>query len=855
MNKKFRKLILPVSILAATQSYGLGLGGLQVDSNLDETLKGKIPLILSEDEISDNIKVSLANAKDYQKVGLDKSYVPSNIKVELVDNEGEKFIKIYSKGPVSEPIVSLLLVVDWANGHLLREFTLLLDPPLFNQNLSTDNYAQPVQTQKYEAPAKIEETTAEDDQTVSQVDYSSTISDNTYNGSQQITVQSGDTLWKIANNNRSGYASTQQVMVAIFNNNPSAFQNNDMNLLKKGAVLTLPDSDQINAISNSQAISEVSSQTRQWSQLQSEDEYSQASNSSDVDYGIELVPPNEGDDSGNAQGSSNSTNNTAKLIAELSQVKEKLASSTLESDELSGRVQELEQIIKDQELALSLKDTSLAQLQQQLANESDKVADDVWDDATAATTDETASDDEMATTDEMASTDETASINEMASTDETASTDEMASSDEMMPADEMASSDEMTSDEEMSVTDESASTQEQAPTDEVVIKDVQPPQKVVETTPPPQEASFFDKAMSFKNEILMGLGALLLALVGFFFMKNRNKADADTGNDSFLDEISQSDDSLTDLSLDSIESDLEEEVEGAEELNLEEEDFNLDEDLNDDNTELNLSNLDEVEAANDDNTELNLSTLEDEVEMAVENLDIDGEPDVIVMDDDIDLDLDLEDLEVEDLSELEDIEESQEEITLDDDSDDLDIDLDLDEDLSLDLDDSIDEEQDIDAQEVEIVEENLEEEELDFGDDLDLTLDDIDFDDVDLESTDDSSDSDTTEESLELSDEDLDLSVDDSIQMAIDDLEEETAENLELDSPEELETTDEDFDLGLDLDDVVDDAIDTKLDLARAYFEMGDVDGAKQMVEEVLEEGTEEQQSKAQELKSEIESS
>jgi pilus assembly protein FimV len=771
MKKKFRKLILPVSILVATQSVGLGLGGLQVDSNLDEALKGKIPLILSEDEISDNIKVSLANEKDYQKVGLDKSYVPSNIKVELVENEGEKFIKIYSKGPVSEPIVSLLLVVDWANGHLLREFTLLLDPPLFNQNLSTNNYSESVQTQKYEAPAKIEESIVEDGSS-NQVDYSNTISEAAYTGSQQITVESGDTLWKIANNNRSGYASTQQVMVAIFNNNPTAFQNNDMNLLKKGAVLTVPDSDQINSISNSQAISEVSTQTRQWSQLQSENEYSaDTSSSSDIDYGIELVPPNDKDDLGNAEGSSNSANNT-KLIAELSQVKEKLASSSLESDELSSRVQELEQIIKDQELALSLKDTSLAQLQQQLSDEADKVEDDVWDDTGVA------------------------------------STDEMAS------------------------------------TDEVVIKDVEQPQTQTQTQTnlPAQEVSFMDKLMSFKNEILMGLGALLLALVGFFFMKNRNKQDAVDGNDNFLDSISETDDSLTDLSLDSLESDLKEEIESSEEeLSFDENDFNLD------------------EALDDDNTELNLSTLEDEVVTVVENLEIEEEPDVIVMDDEIDLDLDLDDLEVEDLSEVETSEEeNQEGLELDDNLDDLDIDMDDELSLDLDLDDAIDDELNLDSEELKVdsSDEVLEEEELDFGDDLDLSLDDIDFDEieeVEEEVSETVSDGiDFSSENLDITEDDLDLSVDDSIQLAIDELDEETNETLEVKTHDE---PNEDFDIGIDLDDVVDDAIDTKLDLARAYFEMGDVDGAKQMVDEVLEEGTEEQQSKAQELKSEIESS
>ncbi len=818
MKKKFRKLILPVSILAATQSMGLGLGGLQVDSNLDEALKGKIPLLISEDEISDNIKVSLANEKDYQRVGLDKSYVPSNIKVELIDNEGEKFIKLYSKGPVSEPIVSILLVVDWANGHLLREFTLLLDPPLFNQNISTQSYSEPVQTNKYQAPAKIEKSIVEDNSS-NQNNYSNTIEEKPYSGSQQVTVESGDTLWKIANNNRSAYASTQQVMVAIFNNNPSAFLNNDMNLLRKGAILTIPDSDQINSIPKSQAISEVSAQTRQWSQLQSENDYStQDSSSNDVDYGIELVPPNDNDDLGNAEGSSNSAK-SAKLITELNQVKEKLASSSLESEELSSRVQELEQIVKDQELALTLKDTSLAQMQEQLANDSEKAEDDVWDDNAAVTTEEMASTDEMTSTDEISSTEEMTSTEEMASTDEISSTEEMTSTEEMSPTEEMSSTDE-----------------------EVVIKDVKPAQTQINTTPAVQEVSFMDKVLSFKNEILMGLGALILALVGFFFMKNRNKSDTSTGNDSFLDSIAETEEADADLSLDNLESDLTEEIENAEEeLSLEDNDFDFD----------------LKEKVEGDETELNLSTLENEVEAAVDNLEIEEEPDVIVMDDGIDLDLGLDDLEVEDLPEIVSTGKGDEVVELDDSFDNLDEEISLD----LDLDDSIDGELRLGSDEPELVSTNevLEDEELDFGDDLDLSLDDIDFDDFEEETPEikETNDSDISGESMNLLEDDLDLSVDDSIQLAIDDLDDEPTDTLEVGSLE-VETPDEsneEFDIGIDLDDVMDDAIDTKLDLARAYFEMGDVDGAKQMVDEVLEEGTQEQQAKAQELKSEIGSS
>ncbi len=263
MNKKFRKLILPASLLLASQSYALGLGGLQINSALDEVLNGEIPFVIDSSEKIESIEVAVASFSDYEKVGLDKSYVPSNIQVNVIEKNGQKYVQVSSLGPISEPIVSLLLVVDWSNGHLLREYTILLDPPLFN-NSQTNEYSKPVETNTYVAPQQIETKVESSPNTNTQ------IRTNTYNSSSQVVVESGDTLWKIASRYNDG-SGPQQMMVAIFNNNADAFQNNDMNSLRKGAILTIPDSDQVSMVSNGQAISEVKSHMQKWSRMQTAD--------------------------------------------------------------------------------------------------------------------------------------------------------------------------------------------------------------------------------------------------------------------------------------------------------------------------------------------------------------------------------------------------------------------------------------------------------------------------------------------------------------------------------------------------------------------------------------------------------
>ena len=139
-------------------------------------------------------------------------------------------------------------------------------------------------------------------------------------------------------------------------------------------------------------------------------------------------------------------------------------------------------------------------------------------------------------------------------------------------------------------------------------------------------------------------------------------------------------------------------------------------------------------------------------------------------------------------------------------------------------------------------------------------LDDLEFDlDDDLFTTDDLELEEPAEE-LNLGEISLDEISDDNTQDEVtpdkdDTISLEGYDDLDDAQNEEESLEDGEFDLGLDFDDLVDDAVDTKLDLAKAYFEMGDVDGAKQMVVEIIEEGTEEQKVKAEELKNEIESS
>ena len=835
MNKKFRKLILPISIFATTQAYALGLGSLQVNSALDESLSGEITLVLDGSEDIESIKVSLASHADYERVGLDKSYVPPNIIVNMAEKDDQIYIEISSKGPISEPIVSLLLVVDWANGHILREYTLLLDPPLFNSRQTQESYSEPVQTQTYEAPKQIKSTKQTTPQEVEQ----EAIVNNSFAQSSQVIVESGDTLWEIASRFSGNYRGPQQMMVAIFNLNPPAFHNDDMNLIQKGAILNIPNSDQVSMVSDSQAISEVRSHIQKWSRLQTQDSgVGDIDSQYSVDYGIELVPPNDPDssESNNSSGLSNNSTNR-RVLAELSQAKEDLASSNLENNELSDRIQELEQIVKDQEIALSLKDTNLAQLQQQLKDDTEasslETTDDVWGD----------NDDTNTLVESQNNETTEANLANTNASDGTVNNDKISN--------DTTVSDEPVDDTALAV-DNNVNKVDVADTEK---KNNISSQKPETTQVQAQEQSLMDKVLNYKYEALIALGVLLLGAFGFIFFKRREH---DNESGGFLDSISSNKNNAIVMD---------------------------DGDFNDGNQNILDSDI----------TELDLSNIEDDFDDAdldqEEDFNIDEEPEVVVMDDQqtnisktdgFDLDIDEFDLGTHDTDEkgleTDDIEGSnldfgsdqtkdneveEQAISTEEESEDFDLDFDLDD---LDLDDDSDEVEDKSST-GRIVED-------DFSLDLDMTSDEHsleelvedkkDPEDLVLDTGEGNTvmDADKADDS-EIKDLEFDLSEDmfstDDLELDVYDSEETTvtdeatsADDYSLD----IELADDDIDLGLDFDDIVDnDAIDTKLDLAKAYFEMGDVEGAKQMVVEIIQEGNDDQKSKAEELKVKIENS
>ena len=253
-----RPASLVLLLLLAFPSWvgALGLGDIELRSKLSQELEARIPLISVQPAELEAINVDLADFETFRRAGVDRPSILNSRRFRVVDGGDGAFISVTTKDPVNEPFLNFLVELDWPSGRLIREFTLLLDPPIYGAALSA--VGQQVVTQP-----KVQ----------GQLQGSSSASDS---ASQRARVGPGqtygpvgrtDTLWSIASQVRPQGVTTQQTMLAILKANPSAFVNSNVNALRAGSILNIPSADAVRQLTASEAVAEVGRQNTDWGQL------------------------------------------------------------------------------------------------------------------------------------------------------------------------------------------------------------------------------------------------------------------------------------------------------------------------------------------------------------------------------------------------------------------------------------------------------------------------------------------------------------------------------------------------------------------------------------------------------------
>ncbi|MDF2643135.1 MAG: hypothetical protein K0R45_2408, partial [Pseudomonas sp.] len=268
-----RKLVLAIaaaSALSSGMAHALGLGELSVKSTLNQPLVAEIELTDAQGLNAAQVVPSLATTADFAQAGVTRPAFLSDLTFTPVINEsGRSVLRITSSKPVLEPYVKFLVQVLWPNGRLLREYSLLLDPPKFSPEAAAAAASAPAAPAAAPtAPAQLPSTAPTPEAAAPNAPASAPAPASQPPAppadapAQYVTVNN-DTLWEIAERVRNG-GTVQQTMLAIQALNPSAFIGGNINRLKKGEVLRLPTPQQSTALPQAQAVAEVSQQYRAW---------------------------------------------------------------------------------------------------------------------------------------------------------------------------------------------------------------------------------------------------------------------------------------------------------------------------------------------------------------------------------------------------------------------------------------------------------------------------------------------------------------------------------------------------------------------------------------------------------------
>lgn len=270
-----------------TPASALSLGRLSVQSALGETLKADIDVTsLTPDEAA-NLRVKVAPPDAYRIAGVDYNPVLPSTSVTLQRRaDGTPFLRITSDRPVQEPFVDVILELSWSSGRLLREYTLLFDPP---STAKVPAPTTPAAIAAAPAPARASRAEPAQAPAMAAADAASRAearraaaasaaadaaskaaarraaapaptpspapssdSAQTAEGSQ-YTVRPGDTLSGIATKLQVSGVSLDQMLVGLYQGNSQAFAGNNMNRLRAGAVLNVPSQDKLASIDERQA--------------------------------------------------------------------------------------------------------------------------------------------------------------------------------------------------------------------------------------------------------------------------------------------------------------------------------------------------------------------------------------------------------------------------------------------------------------------------------------------------------------------------------------------------------------------------------------------------------------------------
>ena len=394
MNKQALSLAVFIAGAYPAASNALGLGDIESSSHLNQPLRAKIELLSGVPADASQLQVRLASPDVFNRVGVARPDFLNTLQFTPTIQGGKPVILVTSSAPIQEPFVNFLLEVSWPQGQLLKEYTVMLDPPVLlkpgntvageasvraePRSAGTVNRQQP---QPRQQQAAAPEASARPDEQAAPAPRQQPAGNRTYR------VKPGDTLFRVATRLQQAGVSNDQMMVALFRANPGAFVDGNINNLRSGAILRAPASSAASALSRAEARRHIRQQNAEWRELRQ----SLAKNTvpqrvtggtAKVSKGavtpetksdkarLEVLGAKSGQsiDKNTAVASGAVSTKLAEAEQQLSLAREALAARQKENEELKSRVGDLESMLSKKNRLIALRNDQLSGMQKQLTD-------------------------------------------------------------------------------------------------------------------------------------------------------------------------------------------------------------------------------------------------------------------------------------------------------------------------------------------------------------------------------------------------------------------------------------------------------------------------------------------------------
>ena len=331
---RIRKLVLAIaaaSALSSGMAHALGLGELTLKSAQNQPLDAEIELLDVRDLTAAEMAPSLAPAEEFAKAGIERpAYLNDLTFTPVINPNGKSVLRVTSSQALPAPMVKFLVQVMWPSGRLLRDYSVLV-----NQAALPGAKPESAISPAVSAPAN-------------------------------YTTVRRDTLWEIASKARQG-GSVQQTMLAIQALNPDAFINGNINLLKTGQVLRLPDQQQVMSIPQGEAVAEVAAQYAAWREGRRLGPRARQLDATRR-TGTEAAPAriaNQDNLRLVAPGSKTAAGDGKAVSDKLAVAEERLDTTRRDNAELKSRMSDLQSQLDKMERLIALKSDQLARLEAQ----------------------------------------------------------------------------------------------------------------------------------------------------------------------------------------------------------------------------------------------------------------------------------------------------------------------------------------------------------------------------------------------------------------------------------------------------------------------------------------------------------